>query len=380
MRILHYAAVSALLAIMPVAAQAQEVKTFETDAGQMAVEVVAGQLEHPWAVEFLPEGKAIVTERPGRVRLIDPGGHVSEPLSGLPKVDAEDQGGLLDVALDPAFQTNRMLYFSFAEARDGGNGTSVVRARLNADALRLENAEVIFRQQPAAASSAHFGSRLVFDRDGKLFVTMGDRFSLRDQAQNPANDLGKIVHINSDGSIPSSNPKIEGWRPELWSIGHRNVQGATLNPATGELWTAEHGAKGGDEINTPKAGRNYGWPVITYGVDYSGAKIGEGTAKSGMEQPIHYWDPSIAPSGLTFYSGKQVPQWKGNLLVGALKGQHVARLVIDNGKVTAEENLFQGLGRIRDVKEGPDGLLYLLTDEQDGALLRVKPLTTATAK
>jgi aldose sugar dehydrogenase len=380
MRILPYAVVSALLATMPVAAQAEEVQTFETDVGQIAVEVVAGQLEHPWAVEFLPDGKAIVTERPGRVRLIDAEGRVSEPLSGLPKVDAEGQGGLLDVALDPAFQVNQMLYFSFAEARNGGNGTSVVRAKLNAEALRLEKAEVIFRQQPAADSSAHFGSRLVFDRDGKLFVTMGDRFSFRDQAQNPDNDLGKIVRINSDGSIPSGNPKIEGWRPELWSIGHRNVQGATLNPATGELWTAEHGAKGGDEINSPKAGKNYGWPVITYGVDYSGEKIGEGAAKAGLEQPIHYWDPSIAPSGMTFYSGKQIAQWKGNLFVGALKGQHLARLTLEGDKVTSEEKLFEGLARIRDVKEGPDGLLYILTDEDDGALLRIKPLTTATAE
>jgi aldose sugar dehydrogenase len=372
---------AALLAVAPffaVVAQAQDVRTFETEAGQMAIETVRSGLEHPWAVEFLADGNAIVTERLGSVRIIAADGTASEPLPGLPKVDAEGQGGLLDVALDPQFGTNRMLYFSFAEARDGGNGTSVVKARLSDDSTRLENAEVIFRQDPAYASSAHFGSRLVFDRDGKLFITMGDRFALREEAQNPNNHIGKIARINADGSIPADNPKHEGWRPELWSIGHRNVQGAVLNPETGQLWTSEHGARGGDEINTPQAGKNYGWPVISYGVDYSGAKIGEGTEKQGLEQPLHYWDPSIAPGGMMFYSGKQMPQWKGNLFVGALKGQHVARLTLESGKVTGEEQLFKGIARIRDVKEGPDGYIYLLTDEDNGALLRVKPLTTAT--
>jgi aldose sugar dehydrogenase len=380
MQFLVRTAFLAITPIIPISAQAQAVEPYETETGQMAVEMVTGNLEHPWGVEFLPDGRAMVTERPGRVRLIDVTGKVSDPLPGLPEVDAEGQGGLLDVALDPAFEANRMIYFSFAEARDGGNGTSVAKARLSTDATKFENAEVIFRQDPAYASSAHFGSRLVFDPDGKLFVTMGDRFALRDEAQNPANHIGKIVRINTDGSIPADNPKTEGWRPELWSIGHRNVQGATLNPETGKLWTAEHGARGGDEVNAPEAGKNYGWPIITYGVDYSGAKIGEGTVKQGMEQPVHYWDPSIAPGGMTFYSGKQIPQWKGNLLVGALKGQHVARLTFNGDKITGEEKLFQGLGRIRDVKEGPDGLLYLLTDEEDGALLRVKPLTTATTE
>jgi aldose sugar dehydrogenase len=361
MRIPAQAAILGLLPLLLAPAYGQALKTFETDEGQMAVETVAGNLVHPWGLEFLPDGRAIVTERAGRVRLIDAAGKVSDPLPGLPQVDAEGQGGLLDVALDPAFGENRLLYFSFAEARDGGNGTSVVKARLSADAASLENAEVIFRQEPAYASAAHFGSRLVFDRAGKLFITMGDRYALRAEAQNPANDIGKIARINTDGSIPADNPKKAGWRAELWSIGHRNVQGAALDPETGKLWTSEHGAKGGDEINTPEAGGNSGWPVITYGVDYSGAKIGEGTAKPGMEQPLHYWDPSIAPSGMTFYSGKQMPQWKGSLLVGALKGKHVARLIIKGGKVVGEEKLFEGLARIRDVKEGPDGLLYLLT-------------------
>jgi aldose sugar dehydrogenase len=372
-----FVVVPLVLALTP-AAQA-ETRTFETEAGQLAVKTVAGDLEHPWAIEFLPDNKMLVTERPGRLRIITSDGKASEPLTGLPEVDAEGQGGLLDVALDPKFAENRMIYVSFAEARDGGNGTSVARAKLSEDERSLENAEVIFRQVPAFASGAHFGSRLVFDRDGKLFITMGDRFALREKAQDPSTDIGKIARINTDGSIPEDNPKPENWRPELWSIGHRNVQGAVLNPDTGQLWTSEHGARGGDEINTPQAGKNYGWPVITYGVDYSGEKIGEGTKKQGLEQPLHYWDPSIAPGGMTFYSGKLIPQWKGNLLVGALKGQHVARLALDGTRVTAEEQLFKGVGRIRDVKEGPDGALYLLTDEGNGALLRVTPVTTATS-
>jgi aldose sugar dehydrogenase len=353
---------------------------YESGAGQLTVETVKSGLVHPWGVEFLPDGKAIVTERPGRVVIIGMDGRASAPLEGIPAVDAEGQGGLLDVAVDPDFARDRFIYFSFAEARGGGNGTSVMRARLSADERRLEDVKVIFQQQPAIASEAHFGSRLVFDRQGNLFITMGDRFSQRDQAQNPANHIGKIVRIDRDGGVPADNPKVAGWQPEIWSIGHRNVQGAALNPDTGQLWTSEHGAKGGDEINAPQAGKNYGWPVISYGVDYSGAKLGEGTAKEGMEQPIHYWDPSIAPGGMTFYSGKLMPEWKGNLLVGALKGQHVARLRLEGGKVVEEEKLFQGIARIRDVKEGPDGNLYLLTDESDGALLRVKPLATATTE
>lgn len=367
-------AVVASIAALTVFAGPSWAQSYGTSAGEVALETVASGLDHPWGLEFLPDGRAIVTERPGRIRIVGMDGKLSEPLPGGPEVYAEGQGGLLDVALHPQFEQNRLVYFSFAEARDGGNGTSVARATLNPEATSLDGLEIIFRQMPAFQSDSHFGSRLVFDRAGNLFVTMGDRYALRDQAQNPGNHIGKIVRITDSGGIPADNPKIEGWLPDIWSIGHRNVQGATLHPDTGQLWTAEHGARGGDEINTPQAGRNYGWPVITYGRDYSGAKIGEGTAKEGLEQPVYYWDPSIAPSGMTFYTGDRFPAWRGNLFVGALAGMHVARLTIEDGKVVGEETLFQDIGRVRDVKQGPDGWLYLLTDngEPDGSLIRAR--------
>lgn len=347
---------------------------FPSSAGELAVETVAGGLEHPWGLAFLPDGRMLVTERPGRLRIVGADGKLSQPLAGLPSVMARGQGGLLDVALDPDFARNRLVYLSFAEPRAGGNGTSVARGRLNEQGTALSAVEIAFRQMPTVNSAMHFGSRLVFDRTGALFVTLGERYSERDQAQNPANDLGKLVRIRPDGAIPSDNPKNPGWQPEIWSIGHRNVQGAALHPETGQLWTAEHGARGGDEINTPKAGLNYGWPVITYGIDYSGAKIGEGTAKPGMEQPLFYWDPSIAPSGAAFYTGAVWPAWKNSLFVGALAGQMLVRLSTQGEAVTGEERLLSGLGeRIRDVRQGPDGLLYLLSDAQAGKILRVKP-------
>ncbi|WP_449255874.1 PQQ-dependent sugar dehydrogenase [Bosea sp. (in: a-proteobacteria)] len=362
------------LALFGVIAPALAQKRFPSSAGALAVETVAGGLEHPWGLAFLPDGRMLVTERPGRLRIVDAKGDLSRPISGVPSVMARGQGGLLGIALDPDFARNRLVYLSFAEPRSGGNGTSVARGRLNEQGTALTEARVIFRQMPTVASNLHFGSRLVFDRTGALFVTVGERFTQRDQAQNPANDLGKIIRIRPDGGIPADNPKKPGWAPEIWSIGHRNVQGAALHPETGQLWTAEHGARGGDEINTPKAGLNYGWPVITYGVDYSGAKIGEGTAKPGMEQPLFYWDPSIAPSGAAFYTGSVWPQWKNSLFVGALAGSLLARLSTEGEKVTGEERLLTDIGaRIRDVVQGPDGLLYLLTDEEDGKLLRVRP-------
>lgn len=362
------------LALFGVIAPALAQKRFPSSAGALAVETVAGGLEHPWGLAFLPDGRMLVTERPGRLRIVDAKGDLSRPISGVPSVMARGQGGLLGIALDPDFARNRLVYLSFAEPRSGGNGTSVARGRLNEQGTALTEARVIFRQMPTVASNLHFGSRLVFDRTGALFVTVGERFTQRDQAQNPANDLGKIIRIRPDGGIPADNPKKPGWAPEIWSIGHRNVQGAALHPETGQLWTAEHGARGGDEINTPKAGLNYGWPVITYGVDYSGAKIGEGTTKPGMEQPLFYWDPSIAPSGAAFYTGSVWPQWKNSLFVGALAGSLLARLSTEGEKVTGEERLLTDIGaRIRDVVQGPDGLLYLLTDEEDGKLLRVRP-------
>lgn len=353
---------------------AQAQKRYPSSAGELTVETVAAGLEHPWGLAFLPDGRMLVTERPGRLRVVGAKGELSRPVSGVPGVMARGQGGLLGIALDPDFAQNRLVYLSYAEPRPGGNGTSVARGRLNEQETALTGVQVIFRQMPTIASNLHFGSRLVFDRTGALFVTVGERFTQRDQAQNPANHLGKIIRIRPDGSVPADNPKKPGWAPEIWSIGHRNVQGAALHPLTGQLWTAEHGARGGDEVNTPKAGLNYGWPVITYGVDYSGAKIGEGTAKPGMEQPLFYWDPSIAPSGVAFYTGSIWPQWKNSLFVGALAGSLLARLSTEGETVTGEERLLTDIGaRIRDVVQGPDGLLYLLTDEEEGKILRMRP-------
>lgn len=363
-------AVTLAVAAQPAAAQ----QRFPSSAGELVVETVASGLEHPWGLAFLPDGRMLVTERPGRLRIVGKDGRLSPAISGVPSVVARGQGGLLGLALDPGFAQNRLVYFSFSEARAGGNGTSVARGRLNEQGTALTGVSVIFQQMPAIASNMHFGSRLVFDRTGALFVTVGDRYSQRDQAQNPANHLGKVIRIRPDGGAPADNPKKPGWAPEVWSIGHRNVQGAALHPETGQLWTAEHAARGGDEVNTPKTGLNYGWPVITYGVDYSGAKIGEGTAKPGMEQPLFYWDPSIAPSGAAFYTGAVWPAWKNSLFVGALAGSMVVRLSTQGEKVTGEERLLTNIGeRIRDVVQGPDGFLYLLSDEDNGKVLRVRP-------
>lgn len=357
---------------LPSAADAQQ--RFPSSAGELVVETVASGLEHPWGLAFLPDGRMLVTERPGRVRLVSAAGEVSRPIAGVPSVMARGQGGLLDVAPDPQFAQNRLIYLSFAEPRANGSGTSIARGRLNAGGTALEGMSVIFRQMPTINSNMHFGSRLVFDRTGALFVTVGDRFSQRDQAQNPGNHLGKVLRISPEGKAAAGNPKKEGWQPEIWSIGHRNVQGAALHPETGQLWTAEHGARGGDEVNTPKAGLNYGWPVITYGIDYSGAKIGEGTSKPGMEQPLFYWDPSIAPAGATFYTGQIWPAWKNSLFVGALAGQMLIRLSTQGETVTGEEKLLTTLReRIRDVRQGPDGYLYLLSDDANGKILRVRP-------
>ncbi|MGO4571303.1 PQQ-dependent sugar dehydrogenase [Microvirga sp. 2TAF3] len=356
---------------------AQDTQRIRTDKVEVIVETVARGLQNPWGLAFLPDNRMLVTERPGYLRIVTADGKLSEPVQGMPRIAARGQGGLLDVALDPNFSQNRLVYLSFAEDRgDGRAGTSVMRGRLNEAGTALENTQVVFRQEPAHTGGNHFGSRLVFDRGGNLFVTLGERFDLRDQAQNPANHLGKVVHIKQEGGPAGDNPFLnrEGTRPEIWSIGHRNVQGAALNPATGELWTAEHGARGGDEINIPRKGKNYGWPVISYGVDYSGAKIGEGTKKAGMEQPIYYWDPSIAPSGMAFYTGDKFPAWRGNVLVGALAGKLVSRLETNGDKITGEERMLHNLGeRIRDVRQGPDGLVYLLTDSSQGRILRVKP-------
>ena len=346
-------------------------------SGETKVDVtsVAKGLEHPWSLAFLPDGRMLVTERPGRLRYVSQGGALSEPIAGVPRVYAEGQGGLLDVVLDPAFGQNSTIYLSYAEPGvDGTNGTAVARARLEGQALR--DVKVIFRQQPKVASKHHFGSRLVFARDGNLFVTTGERNSERAKAQDLGTHLGKIIRITPDGGVPKDNPFVgrEGARPEIWSYGHRNAQGAALNPDTGQLWEIEHGPRGGDEINLPQAGKNYGWPVITYGREYSGEKVGEGiTAKEGMEQPVHYWVPSIAPSGMVFHDGRNYAAWKGQLCVGALAAAQLVRLEVEpTGKILHEERYAIGK-RVRDVREGPDGALYLVTDEDAGEVLRVVP-------
>jgi glucose/arabinose dehydrogenase len=345
--------------------------------GSVAVETVARGLTHPWGLAFLPDGRLLVTERPGRMRIVDKEGKLSPPLPGVPKVFAVSQGGLLDVALDRAFAQNRTVYFCYAEPADGGARTSMARARLVTDGQpRLEEVTVIFRQQGPLSSGNHFGCRIVQMPDGNLFLTMGDHFNYRDEAQNLGNHLGKIVRIRPDGSVPPDNPFVDrkGALPEIWSYGHRNAQGAALNPASGRYWMHEHGPRGGDEINIPQAGKNYGWPVIGYGIDYSGAKIHESTHKAAMEQPIHYWVPSIAPSGMAFYTGDLFPAWKGNLFVGALAGQALVRLELDGERVVKEERLLRDLReRIRDVRDGPDGALWLLTDSSNGRVLRVVP-------
>ena len=335
---------------------------------------IATGLEHPWGVALLPDGRFLLTERPGRMRLVGTGGRLSEPLTGVPEVYARGQGGLLDVALSPGFAQDRLVYFSFSEPGPGGAGTAVARGRLAERGL--EGTQVIWRQQPKVEGPNHWGSRLVFRADGTLFVTMGDRYGHRERAQDLSTTLGKVVRINADGSAPRDNPFAgrAGALPEIWSLGHRNVQAAVLD-GRGELWTVEHGARGGDELNNPQPGKNYGWPVITYGVDYSGARIGIGTTKAGMEQPVYYWDPVIAPSGGTFYSGAAFTDWKGDLLVGSLTPGLLVRLRITNGRVVREERYLAELrDRIRDVREGSDGAVYLLTDDSsNGRLLRVTP-------
>lgn len=346
-----------------------------TQTMPLNVQTVAKGLEHPWSLAFLPDGRMLVTERPGRLNLVDAQGKLTR-IAGLPTIAAGGQGGLLDVVLAPDFSTSRRIVFSFTEPREQGNGTSVAVAKLSPQADRLDNVKVIFRQEPSYANGMHFGGRLVFARDGTLFVTLGERFALMDQAQNLANHLGKIVRINLDGSVPPDNPFVgqSGKKPEIWSYGHRNVQAAAIHPQTGALWAVEHGARGGDEINIPQAGKNYGWPVIAYGQHYSGAKIGTGTAAPGMEQPIYVWDPSIAPSGMAFVTSDRYPSWKGQLLVGALAGESVSRLTLDGPRITSEERMLAALQeRIRDVRQGPDGFIYLLTDSPQGRLLRLNP-------
>lgn len=344
----------------------------------ISVQEVARGLEHPWAVEIMPDGRMLVTERAGRLRVISANGAVSAPVAGLPEILVRGQGGLLDVALSPNFERDRMIYWSFSEARDGGNGTSVARGVLSADATRVSNVQVIFRQVPAWDSNGHFGSRLVFDREGRLYVTLGDRQrnEPRELAQDNSTLIGKIVRINADGSVPNDNPFVgrAGVRPEIWSTGHRNVQGAALHPETGALWEVEHGPRGGDELNIARPGLNYGWPINSYGEEYNGSPVNGGiSARDGLEQPAYYWDPVIAPGGMLFYRGDLFP-WRGDLLIAGLNTRTLVRLDLDGERVTGEERLIAGQeGRIRDVAEGPDGALWVVTDEDNGRLLRLTP-------
>lgn len=344
---------------------------------QVRVEVVARDLQNPWGLAFIDGGRMLVTERPGRLRVVQPDGTLGAPLTGLPKIDVGGQGGLLDVVADSRFERNRTIYFCFAEPGPGGNSTALASAQLSGDATRLENVKTIFSQKPKVSSSAHFGCRIVEAKDQTLFLTLGDRFSRKDDAQKLDSHIGKVVRLRKDGSAPPDNPFTTrpGALPEIWSYGHRNLQGAALGP-DGRLWTSEHGPQGGDEINRPEAGKNHGWPVITYGENYGGGAIGEGiTAKEGMEQPLHYWVPSIAPSGMAFVTSDTYGKdWKGSMLVGSLKFRYLARLKFEGTKLVKEEKLLPDLKqRVRDVRQGPDGVIYLLTDERNGQLLRLLP-------
>jgi len=364
--------VSTALALSPSPADAQTIKTQEHSL--RVVKIVEG-LEYPWGLAFLPDGRMLVTERPGRLRVVGRDGKLDpQAISGLPQITVHGQGGLMDVALHPRFAENNLVYLAYAARGEGGVGTEVARGRLAGS--RLEDVHVVFRQQPKGSSGRHFGSRLVFDREGFLYITLGDRGEM-ERAQKADDHAGSVIRLHDDGRVPKDNPFVgkPGWKPEKYTLGNRNVQGAALHPQSGLLWTHEHGPQGGDEVNVIRAGVNYGWPVITYGVNYGfGTKIGEGTHKPGMAQPLHYWVPSIAPSGMAFYAGDRFPRWRGDLFVGALRDQMLVRLRLDGEKVITEERMLKNtIGRIRDVRIGPDGLLYLLTDEPRGMLARLEP-------
>ena len=351
------------------------------------VVTVAEGLEHPWAIAFLPSGKMLVTERPGRLRVVTPDGKLSAPVAGLPAVDSRNQGGLLDVVLDPDFRRNQIIYWSYAEPHDDRTtNTAVAKGRFVDDpaAPRVDNVQVIYHQRPNFASTMHYGSRIVFARDGTIFVTQGERSVTpgRMQAQQMDSGLGKIARINKDGSIPKDNPFVgkDGVLPEIWSSGHRNIQSAALHPSTGELWEVEHGTRGGDELNIARKGKDYGWPTVAYGIEYRGGPILEGlTQKPGIEQPVYYWDPVIAPSGMLFYTGNMFPAWKGSLFIGGLNTTNLVRLDLKGERVVGEERLIKGLqatptskpDRIRDVRQGPDGAIYVVTDMPQGRVLKL---------
>jgi len=361
----------ALLCALPLAAAAQ---TFRSNEHSFRVVKVVEALEQPWSVAFLPDGRMLITEKAGRLRVVAKGALDPNPIAGLPEVTVHGQGGLQDVVLHPEFSKNSLVYVSYAARGSDGVGTELARGRLAGH--RLEDVQVLFRQSPKGRTGNHFGGRIVFDRAGYVYLTLGDRGEMP-RAQRPDDHAGSVIRLHDDGRVPKDNPFVgrPGWKPEKFTLGNRNQQGAALHPTSGVLWTHEHGPQGGDEVNVIRAGANYGWPVITYGANYgSGTKIGEGTHKEGMQQPIHYWVPSIAPSGMAFYTGDKFAQWKGDLFVGALRDQMLVHLKLDGEKVVSEERLLKGvLGRIRDVRVGPDGFIYLLTDERFGVLARLEP-------
>jgi glucose/arabinose dehydrogenase len=367
MRILAFALASLMVAAP---ALAQD-RTIATQAGRLEIRTIAKGLENPWGVAELPDGNLLVTEREGRLRLITSNGEVSAPIAGVPKVYASGQGGLLDITLAPDFAQSRMVYFSYAEPGEGGAGTSVARGRL--DGLALRDVQVIFRQQPKVSGGNHFGSRIVFAPDGKLFITTGERFKF-DPSQDLNSHLGKVIRVNADGSVPQDNPFVgrQGARPEIWSYGHRNIQGAAINPRTGVLWINEHGPRGGDEINIPERGKNYGWPLVSWGDHYSGEPIAKPPTRPDLVDAVHQWTPVIAVCGMTFYDSAIVPQWRGNAFVGGLVFPGIVRLSIDGNKVTGEERIELGT-RVRAVKAAADGSLLVLTDSSDGAVLRLLP-------
>ena len=346
-------------------------RVIDTRAGKVKVEPVTGGLEHPWGLAFLPGGRMLVTERPGRLRIVSADGQISEPLGGVPEVFAEGQGGLLDVALDPEFPSNRLVYVSYAEEGEGGAATAVARGRLGD--TELTDLEVIFRQQPKVSGSGHFGGRIAFSEDGKVFITLGERFKF-EPAQDLSNHLGTVVRINPDGSVPADNPFVgrSEARPEIWSYGHRNVQGAAIQPGTGILWTLEFGPLGGDELNIPQPGGNYGWPLVSWGKHYAGLPIPDPPTRPDLTDAVRHWVPAISPSGMAFYDGDVFPAWRGNLLIGGLRSEALVRLTIDGQQVTDEERISMDT-RIRNVTQGPDGTVYLLTDESDGEILRLSP-------
>ena len=365
-----------LFSVARLAAASGVLLAWVSAAQAISTEPVLMRLQEPWAVAFLPDGRILVTQRGGQMLLASADGQRSAPLAGLPPISVEGQCGLLDVVADPQFASNQRIFFTFAEPGDGGNSTAVGRARLVGQ--QLQEVRTIFVQRPKVKSGLHCGSRIAFDANGHLWVGLGDRFSAKDQVQDLGNHLGKVIRIDADGKAPADNPFMgrAGALPEIWSLGHRNIQGAAAHPGTRELWASEHGPQGGDEVNRVLGGRNHGWPLLTYGRNYgTGTRIGEEGPKPGFEQPLRHWVPtSVAPSGLAFVTSDRYPGWKGSLLMGTLRGQSLVRLTLDGNTITGEERLLENLSRrIRDVRQGPDGWIYVLTDGADAQLLRIKP-------